>query len=891
MNINFSGIIKDLPDPAFGIDTDGKVIFWNKAIEKFTGVKNEDIVGKGNYEYSYAIYKIRRPLLIDLYFNFDEKIIEYYTNIKREENTLTAETKFIHPLSKKETFLWIKVNPIFDEQGNLFGAIELFRDITELKEKERILKESEEKFRDIFDYISDSIFIHNLDGDILDCNLQAVKTYGFSSKEEILKCKIEDLSLSSNGYDQNTALERIQQTLNGNIVTFEWIGRKKDGSIFLEEVTLKKIKIGGQDRILAIVRDVDQKKKIEQALKESEEKFRTFAEASPTGIMVYQDDKFIYVNKAALNMTGYNLNEAMNMKFWDICYPEDLDLILSRAKKRLSGIGGEENYEVRIFDKSGQIRWVYIVSQTISYKGRPAGLTTVLDITDRKKIEEKLFEEKEKLKITLQSIDDAVIVTDTNGIITLINKTALFLTGYEENEAIGKNINEILMLKKESGEEISENLIFEVLKTKKVSQIANNQILISKNGKKYIIEDSASPILDNNGNIFGVILVFRDITEKIKLMDHIQKSQRLESIGILAAGIAHDFNNILEGIYGYIELAKESENISEIKNYLYNSLLSLERAKGLTGQLMTFAKGGGFKTKVQSIEKLIKDTVQFTISGTKVNVKYNFDNNIDMADIDEIQISQVIQNIVINAIQAMENEGTITVSLSNVSFPKSKDSIWDGNYIKISISDDGPGISKEIKDKIFDLFFTTKSSGNGLGLPLCQSIINRHGGFIEFDSEEGKGATFKIYLPVKKESQEQNKSKDLLIKSNFEFKKILVLDDEEVILNILKKMLSKLGFEVFSVSEGNSAIKLFYEEKDKNKPFDFLLFDLTIRDGLGGKDTIKEIRKFDKNVIAIAMTGYSDDNVLKYPQDFGFNDSIAKPFTIDDLKKLLSKFN
>ncbi|MEJ5361811.1 MAG: PAS domain S-box protein [Spirochaetota bacterium] len=1179
-------IIAYTPDPTFVIDSKGFVIAWNKAMENLTGVKSEDIIGKDNYEYALPFYGIRRPILIDLALQFDEDLVSKYTYIQIEKDVLIAETT-IDNFRGRKVYLWGKASPLYDKDRNVVGAIETKRDITEQKQNELAIQESEQKFREIFDATTDSIMIDEITSDgarIIDCNRQTLEMYGFTSKEEFLTYSIVDLSANVYPYTQETAQEKINLALQGEIPTFEWLAKKKNGETFWVEVTLEKVMLAGKERVLAIIRDINNRKKAEQELKESEEryrslaestqdlialhdmdgiiqyvnqavinisgytqeeiigknilmfvprqyrpfiyerhakrlsgylgieqyetefinkfgtlipvqvtstpivkdgmiisimivahdltqrkiaeelliknkerleaaisilqydakdahelfehvlekalqltgskigfilnyddnekkfvlnawskevmhectmiekpevyyldtagiwaetvrqarpiiinnykdnntlkkgypeghvdvdrflgipvfrnkeivatvgvanketdytemdvlqltllmdaawksferiqvtsalaeseaKFRTLADSSPMAIMMYQDDKFVYVNKAAEQISGYKFEEVAHLNFWFLVHPEDKEMLINKSKLRQQGSQGLDSYEFRIITKDGQVKWVYITSATVQYRGRPAGLVSILDITDRKKAEEELFEEKEKLRITLQSIGDGVIATDTDGRVVIINETAQQLTGYLQSEAIDKHLSEIFVIVHELSDKPLENPVDKVLSTGHVYELSNHTVLVAKDGTRRVIADSAAPIKDKAGNILGVVLVFRDMTEKLQLIEQIQRAQKLESIGLLAGGIAHDFNNILEGVFGYIGLASAYVSDSTVSEMLANALKSIQRAKGLTGQLLTFSKGGQPVKKVQSIIPLLQDTVQFAISGSNVKALFHIDDNLDNAEIDYNQISQVIQNIVINAVQAMPMGGTITIGAGNISFADGEHPLLQGDYIRVTIADQGVGIPKEVLPKIFDPFFTTKSLGQGLGLATSYSIIARHQGTIEVESEPGKGTTFYIYIPAtKKEPQGQKKVEE---KKVLKGGRILVLDDEPMMREIMLKFLEHLGFNAVAVDNGRDAINMYIKEKNAGIPFNALIFDMTIKGGMGGREAIEEIRKFDKDILAFVMSGYHEDPVLAHPQDYGFNGGLCKPFTLEDLEALLARY-
>lgn len=769
-------------------------------------------------------------------------------------------------------------------------------DITKLKEAENALLESKQFIDNVLDTIPVRVFWKDKNLKYLGCNKPFVKDAGFNNPEEIIGktdydmpwkeqaelYRTDDKMVIESGIPK-IGYEEPQTTPEGKTI---WLRTNK--------VTLKDNE-GQIIGILGTYEDITDVKIAGELLKESEEKFRTLANMSPTSILLYQDDKWVYANPAALKLSEYEENELLNMNFWELVHPLDKDLVIEIGKRRERGEKVANDYEFRIISKTGKIKWVHLYGSSIIYNGKPAAIISVLDITDRKNMQETLEEEKEKLQITLQSIVDGVIATDKDGKIIIINKSAQNLTGYKEFEAIGKKYIEIFNIFDERGNKLLINPIEIVLDTGTSYEFPNYLTLISKDGTSRIISSSAAPIKDTSGNILGVVLVFNDMTEKMKLMEHVQNAQKLESIGLIAAGIAHDFNNLLVGIYSNIDLAIQHLNDEKTLELLKNSIDSIQRAKSLTNQLLTFSKGGEPVKKLQAIAPLLKNVTQFTISGSKVKAELDIDENLYNAEFDYNQISQVIENIIINAIQAMNGVGIIKIIAKNVTFDseikyplKDTKTILKGDYIKISISDNGTGISKQIFSKIFDPFFTTKENGNGLGLSICYSIITKHQGIIEVESEEGKGTTFHIYLPAKKENIiENNKEK---MKKTLKGGRVLILDDEEVIQKVLIKILSHIGFEAVAVSNGEEAIEVFKKEKNFGKVFDLLILDMTIKGGIGGDKVIEEIRKIDSDVIAIVMSGYTEGPVFSDPKKFGFNDVIQKPFTIKEIRDLLERY-
>jgi two-component system cell cycle sensor histidine kinase/response regulator CckA len=381
-----------------------------------------------------------------------------------------------------------------------------------------------------------------------------------------------------------------------------------------------------------------------------------------------------------------------------------------------------------------------------------------------------------------------------------------------------------------------------------------------------------------------------DITESKRMTEELLKIQKLDSISLLAGGIAHDFNNILTSILGSVSLVKELKDPQVIENMLVNAENACEKAKGLTQQLLTFSKGGLPVKELTYLSKILKDAVLFASSGANTRCAFSIPDDLWWAEIDEVQINQVISNIVINANQAMPNGGVIEISAENVvlEYLKHNLPLVEGNYIKVSITDHGIGIPNDIIPKIFDPFFTTKSKGNGLGLATCYSIINKHGGYINVDSQIGIGTTFSFYLQASlnkglvKDTQEQHRFSS----SNG---RILVMDDDENIRQICFHMLSQLGYDVVTTSDGTEAIEMYKKAKDGNQPFDIVIMDLVVQDGMGGKEAIRRLREFDPKVKAIVSSGYSNDEVMSQFHKFGFKDAISKPYRMREISKILEK--
>lgn len=514
--------------------------------------------------------------------------------------------------------------------------------------------------------------------------------------------------------------------------------------------------------------------------------------------------------------------------------------------------------------------------------------TIIHDITERKKVERQFQEEKERLSVTLNSIGDGVIRTDLEGNIITINKTGQLITGWTQEDAEGCKVSEVIVEVDDFNSSITTLPIEKVIETGEKYDLEDNITIISKTGVKIVISESASPIKNSENEIIGAVIVFRDVTERLKMLEQIHRTDKLESLGLLAGGIAHDFNNLLTGIFGYITLGKLSIESNDVKSALQNlehASGALNRAENLTQQLLTFAKGGKPIMKYGDIITVLKKSISFALSGSNIIADYNFRTDHKIVKFDEGQISQVFDNIVINAKQAMPDGGKIIINVDCFSLTDDLDALLTrGNYLLISIQDTGNGISKELLSKIFDPFFSTKKSGNGLGLTTSFSIIKKHNGKLEAESKVGEGTVFKIFLPVA--GQDEIVLDETQMIRHKGSGTIAILDDELYNRNVLGEMVKELGYSSVLASDGAELLTLL---KDYSNISAFIL-DLTVPDGRGGKEIVADIKKIFPNSVFIAFSGYSSDQIISDPEKFGFTASLSKPFTLERLSKLFNMY-
>ncbi len=484
----------------------------------------------------------------------------------------------------------------------------------------------------------------------------------------------------------------------------------------------------------------------------------------------------------------------------------------------------------------------------------------------RRELDRQLAQERERLSLILESMADGILALDSLGKIAFLNQNCEQLLGWESHQASFAN----------------ETLPPEILSITGIKTIP----FVNKAGKAFPLEVGSTTVSDRQGSGISRVFLLRDVSEQEKTDERLRQLEKMESIGLLAGGIAHDFNNLLTGIFGFLQLAKmNSADSTKVEMYLERALNPFNRARNLTQQLLTFAKGGQPLKKRFNIAEMVNNISEFTLSGSSIVLTNRQDDETYYILGNEAQLGQVFENLLMNAKQAMPQGGSLNLSMAKrLDYERSDLKLGRGDYLEVALQDTGYGIPPESLKKIFDPFFTTKKEGTGLGLSICFSVVRKHGGAIEADSVMGRGSTFRVYLPLLTAEEEPNIQTQT---SSTGQGLILFLDDEEYARSIASSMLERLGYAV-EVFEHGEQLEVAYQEHQKaGVPVVAVILDLTIKGGPGGLEVLKSLKQLDPDVTAVASSGYSNESALIDPLKYGFSGSLPKPFSMDELSEVL----
>jgi len=751
-----TSIIDFLPDPTFAIDRRGIIIFWNRAMEELTGVRRRDIRFQGNFEHALHYYGKKRPMLLDYLLSPDLEYEKNYSRIHKERDIIIAEGKVDLP-AMGPRWIWGKASSIFNTHGQLIGAIESLRDITDRKE-------------------------------------------------------------------------------------------------------------------------------LEEALKQSEERFRTAVMHSGIGMALIDiEGRFIMVNPMFCTMLGYSEEEISRKDMAGISHPEDLFRDRLLMHRLLTGEIPSCQMEKRFIHKDGPLLWTLLnVTLFRSPSGEPLHfIAQVQDITERKKTEAALGMSESMLRAIVDSARDAIFVKDMDMKYTQVNHSMVDLFGKPASEIIGMSDGDLFGAV--NAERIGE-VDRQVLQGRTIEEESEKPV----RGTMRIFHTIKVPFRDGEGRIVGLCGIARDVTERKRLEGQLFQSQKMEAIGTLAGGIAHDFNNLLMGIQGYASLVMMDLDPDHPHYERLKSIESQVRSGAdLSRQLLGFARGGKYDIRLTDMNDLIgKTAAMFGRTRKEIRIHEDFDADLRTVAVDRNQMEQALLNLFVNAWQAMPAGGDLCLETRNVAFDGEDVKPYHadpGDYVMIAIRDSGTGMDEKTKSRIFEPFFTTKEMGRGTGLGLATvyGIVKGYGGFIQVDSESGQGSAFRIFIPAAEGKPSEEKPSDSLPPRGKET--ILVVDDEEVILDVVDEWLTALGYHVIIVDNGAEAIEIFQKRRSG---IDLVVLDM-IMPGMSGGEVIDRLKALGSEVPVILSSGYSVEGEASKIMKRGVEAFIQKPFHIKDFSRLV----
>lgn len=819
---------------------------------------------------------------------FDHFPAEYHEIIWGKMETVLdsgkSESFELHISDPNEGDRWIVYClGAINEADTLVSFIMIGSDVTKQKSVEKSLTASEDRLTRLIEGSGDVIYVQDIDGTFT--YYHGPDRYSFKA-EHLVGKKPEEIFSPERAaliYEQNRAVIESRKPINvENYWEIEGIPSWFEIDIFPIYDSNGTIVALGK-----IARNITERKLAEEQLTASEERFRAVFETAQDAIFI-KDENLVYteVNPALLNLFQIDRANIIGKDSSELFGPDEAEHINEIGGEVLKGKIIEEEHTTEI---DGQTKTLHIIRVPMKdSSGNITGMCGIArDITELTAEKKRLLQSEEKYRTLVDNLNIGISLIDRDmRVVSFNRKLAEMYPALNGNKL--KKCYEIYY-------DPPRDKICDNCPTIKAFSDGNTHEYVSQikhTGQTRSVRSVSTPVLDQHGNVISIIEMVEDITDRLRLQEELAKSDKLDSIGVLAGGIAHDFNNIMTAIMANISLAlTDLDPDSEVSRLISEAERATSRAQGLTRQLLTFSKGGQPIRRLAHLGQLLRDSARFALVGSNVKCDFSIPSDLYPAEIDEGQIGQVIHNIVINAVQAMPDGGNINLSARNLALNQGNAvSLEPGQYIMFSIEDCGTGIPENHLKKIFDPFYTTKQKGSGLGLATSYSIVNNHRGCINVDSKIGRGTRFDIYLPanVTTEPKTMNTEEIPPAKPSVA-SRILVVDDEAGIRRVARVTLERLGYEVTEAEDGGAAEQTYRRAFEEKRAFDAVILDLTIPGGLGGKKTIENLKRFDPGVKAIVSSGYSNDPVMAEYRRYGFRGRVAKPYRASELGRVVAE--
>jgi PAS domain S-box-containing protein len=793
-----------------------------------------------------------------------------------------GETRWMYGLGAAE----------FADNGSIRSLIGTIQDISERKEAEEKLRKSDERNRLFFESHLVGMAISLPGKQWQQANDKLCQMLGYS-REELMTKTWPELTHPD---DVALELENFELLLSGALDSYSIEKRivRKNGEIVPTNLSVGCLRHadGSVDYLLAILEDITAQQLVGLKREEDRRFLQTILD-SISDFIFYKDKNGIFLGCNEAYATRYiGMPKDLIIGHPDKDFNSDEELVRKyvESDRKVMESGRPVLLKPLITLANGQKALIEVLKAPLfNAQGEVNGVIGVArDMTEHHLALEAITREKETAQRYLDIAGVMFCALNRAGEIILINRKGSEILGYADNELLGQNWFDVC-LPEEVRARVKEVFALQLAGELAPVEFYENSVINQKGEKRLIAFHNT--LLRDEAGISGVLFSGEDITDKSLMQNELLKNQKLESLGVLAGGIAHDFNNILTGIVGNISLARMNiDNAGKAGQLLENAEKASLRASSLATQLLTFAKGGTPIKKRVSVVPIVEEAMSLALRGANVKGIVTAPESIHVIDADEGQLSQVFNNLIINAVQAMPGGGTLTVTAENYSLKDTNEYLLpQGEYIMLSFSDQGCGIPEEEQKKIFDPYFTTKSGGNGLGLASANSILIRHGGHIGVKSVIGQGTTFTILLPSIAETFSKcQAATGSLTTEDHGGGTILVMDDERMILDIATDMLEHLGYRAVTCENGAEAVAAYKDGQTLGAPFAAVIMDLTIPGGMGGKEAAVQILAIDPQARLVVSSGYSNDPIMANYGSHGFAGAVTKPYTVAQLSYLLS---
>jgi PAS domain S-box-containing protein len=851
------------------IHQDDKYVFVNDTFAKMHGYKPKELLGKAHFE---LIHPDQREMIKQ----------RAYKRLKGEKVPQRYEIK---RLRKDGKAIWHEI--IVSEPINYRGKPAIMGheiDLTERKQAEEALRESEKHFRLLFNRVFDALVMIDEKGQVADVNEAACRLVGYT-KEELLKLSVGDIHPDEEMEKIQLAVSRVLR--DGIDYMGETAFRTKDGRIIPVEAGGVALKVAGKIYTLGSFRDIAERKQAEEALRESEQRYSALFDRSLDCVYLHDlQGNFIDANPTALELFGYTVEEIPSFNFSSLLSEDQIPTALQALEEIINTGSQKELIEYKLKRKDGKYVYLETKGSLIYCDGKPYAVQGVArDITMRKRAEQTLKESEERFREMATLLPTIVSEIDMNFRLTYVNQAAFNTFGYSQ-EDFEAGLRVIDMIHPDDRERAIKKMIKVI---KEEGQGENEYRMFSKDGSELNFFVLSRPIY-KEGKVVGLRSTHTNITEKKKLEAQLRRAHKMEAIGTLAGGVAHDLNNVLAGLVSYPDLLlMELPDNSPLRKPILTIQKSGEKAAAIVQDLLTLARRGVAVTEVVNLNIIISEYVKspeyekLISFYPNVHVRTELDSDLLHVLGSPTHLSKTVMNLVSNAAEAMPDGGTISISTENRYIDKpvrGYDHVKEGDYVILTVSDAGVGITPEDMDRIFEPFYTKKAmgrSGTGLGMAVVWGTVKDHKGYIDAQSIEGKGTTFTLYFPV---TREMAKDKTLLSIEDYMGKgeSILVVDDVEEQREIASRILNKLGYSVAAVSSGEEAVEYM-----ENNSADLLLLDMIMDPGIDGLETYKRIIEFHPGQKAIITSGFSETDRVKGTQRLGAGVYLKKPFLLEKI--------